>query len=695
MKSKSSTLLRRLLVLYCLLVGWGTLLLGRLVYLQVFQHDKYRTQAEQQQIGFIELSPKRGDILDRHLQELAISVEMDSVFTHPREAGDPLKTARLLSPILRQESKELYKKLTSDRPFAYLERKIAPQQAEQIGRLKLDGIYFQKESKRVYPNRELAAHVLGFVGVDNEGLSGLEYLYNDLIKGKRARVHVRLDALRQSYDRDAQASQSDGNLVVLNIDKAIQYITEQVLETTIRSSKARNGSAMVMDPNSGEVLAMASYPSFNPNLYAGYDEEIRRNRAILEIYEPGSTFKVIPLAAVLNEGLVQPAELIDCQVGTLRLAGKVYQEARHSYGMLTFNEIVAKSSNVGTIKLALRLGEERLYEYVKRFGFGKKTGTELPGEQTGLLRPPSEWSRISMGAISIGQEIGVTPLQMIRAFAALANGGFLVQPRLVRRILTPQGDVVYEPRSAKTRILEADTVAQMREALRLVVKEGTGKSAQLAGYSSAGKTGTAQKFIDGAYSDTRYVASYLGFAPIDRPALCAIVVINEPEGDYYGGQIAAPAFKQIMERSLIHLKIPQDRPLPEPARLELARSKDISITEDPIPPERLEETVQTLMQQQPIRDSERSVTLEIGSFGLPDFSGRSLREVAKESARLGLRLKVSGSGVAVGQRPQPGTQVFKEAVCEVFFSAGAVVRRAEGDASKQLAFKSGGRGQDP
>lgn len=680
--------LNRLLIVYLFLGIWIVGLVIRLIGLQIFESENYRILAERQQIGFIELSPRRGDILDRHLEELAISIQTDSVFAHPKEVANPFQAAQALAKILEQDRQELYKKLISERPFVYLARKISPRQSGELRKLAAHGIYFQKETKRVYPSRELAAHVLGFVGLDNEGLSGLEYLFNDLIKGRRTRVNLRLDALRQSYEREQDTSQNAGNVMVLNLDKTIQYIVEQVLQQTVRSTRAINGSAIVMNPHSGEILAMASYPVFDPNRYQDYHEEIRRNRAILEIYEPGSTFKIVPAAAVLNEDAAEPMETIDCRVGTLRIAGKVYREAKHSYGLLTFNQIVAKSSNVGTIKLALRLGEGKLYRYITSFGFGAQTGIELPGEQSGLLRPPPEWSKLSIGALAIGQELGVTPLQMLRAFAVIANGGDLVKPQLVRQVLTVQGDPVFRSKTEKIRILSQEAAQLAKDALSGVVEEGTGRSAQLNGYSSAGKTGTAQKFIDGRYSHTKYIASYAGFAPVERPALAAIVVINEPEGEYYGALVAAPAFKQIMERCLIHLKAPQDRP----QYMELAAAKNISISEEEFelerfPQEKLEAALETLIQQKPVvQESDHTLTLEVGAFSLPDFSGQNLREAGRLGARLGLRLKASGSGVAVGQRPAPGTQVFRDTVCEVFFSTYA---------TKQVALKSEVRSKDP
>ena len=675
-EKKNTALIYRLLGVYLLLAVWSLILVGRLAQLQLYKSPEYRLKAEQQQIGFIELSPQRGDILDRHLDELAISVRIDSVFAHPREIVEPLPTARALAGVLEQDENELYERLISDRAFVYLARKIPPRQAEQVRELNLAGIFFQEETKRFYPGRDLAAHLLGFTGLDNEGLAGLEYLYNDSIKGKKSRVRLRFDAKRHSYESDARSDHSEGNTIVLNIDSAIQYISEQVLKETVLQTEAVNGSAVVMDPQTGELLAMASFPTFNPNRYSDYDSEDRRNRAILDIIEPGSTFKMVTFSAVLNERLGEPSEVIDCDVDTLSIAGRRYREAVRTFGLLTFNEVLAKSSNIGTIKLGLRLGDETLYQYIRDFGFGEKTGIDLPGEQAGLLRPPSQWSKVSIGALSIGQEIGVTSLQSLRALSAIANGGYLVTPNVVRHILTPAGDVFYQPETSRERILDPETVTRMKEAFSLVTTEGTGKGARLTGYSSGGKTGTAQKFVGGEYSRTRFIASYAGFAPLQEPDLAAIIVINEPRGHYHGGTVAAPAFKQIMERSLIHLRVSRDetpeleqRPVAEMAG-ELADSESVSLKEEQIPVEQLEETVLQLISESPSGpESQGAITVETSTFPLPDFSGLSLRQVAREFAELGLRLKVSGKGVAVGQRPPAGSTVSKNMVCEVFFSS--------------------------
>ena len=672
----------RLLGVYILVATWIVVLLLRLVQLQVWQGKEYRLQGRQQQSAFTDLQSKRGEILDRHLEELAISVQTESVFAHPERVGNALLVAGQLAPVLKQDTDEIYKKLISERPFVYLARKISPHQAARVRALQCQGVALHKENKRFYPASKLAAHVLGFVGTDNLGLSGLEYQYDDRIKGETKRIFLQVDAKRSSYARDAFEDDTSGNRLVLSIDRSIQFIVEQVLERTVTEHRATGGSAIVMNPHNGEILAMASFPSFNPNQFGNASDQERRNRCILDSYEPGSTFKVVTLAAVLNENLATPAELVDCRVGTLRLAGKVYREAKRSFGSLSVNEILAKSSNVGTIKLGLRLGESRLHDYMRRFGFGTKTGIDLPGEQVGLVRPVSQWSKISIGALSIGQELAVTPLQLLRAFSAIANGGYLVTPRVTRQVVSPEGELLFSVPLQRRRILKLLAVDRMKAALAMVVESGTGHRARLAGYSSGGKTGTAQKFIDGHYSKTLFVASYVGFAPLQEPALAAIVIVDEPRGDsYYGGTVAAPAFKQIAERALIHLRVSQDELADSEEEFlmeaksaqrhlaQRARSVDYSLGERELQSRNLEETVLSLMEKGPrLGDSTSEVTVHSGYFQLPDFTGLSMREVAREGARRGLQMQVLGAGLAVGQRPPAGTPVLQDMVCEVFFS---------------------------
>jgi len=672
--------LNRLLLVLLFAAAWFTAILVRLVCLQGFQAEYYRELAADQQWGYVEINPRRGDILDRNLEGLALSVRADFIYAHPEEVEDPNRTALALSELLETNPGELFEKLTSDRPFVYLKRKVPPRVSKQVRALKLAGIGTREESKRVYPNRELACHVLGFVGLDNEGLGGLEYRYNQELVGKKKRVDLRFDARRTSYHRVSQPDPTDGNTLVLTLDRTIQHAAEQVLRRTVEEHGALNGVAIVMDPNNGDVLAMASYPFYNPNNYTEFSASSRRNRAILDLYEPGSTFKAITLAAVLNEGLTNLDEVVDCRVGTARLAGKVYREAKTNFGDLTVAQIFAKSSNVGTVKLGLRLGNEKLHEYVSRFGFGQKTGIELPGEESGLLRPTHQWSKISIGAISIGQEIGVTPVQMIRAMAAIANGGYLINPVIVKQINSPEGDLTDQPKRFRKQIIQPTTISQLKRAMSTVVSEGTGRATQLNGYSSAGKTGTAQKIVDGFYSKDKYVASFVGFAPVADPALIALVVINEPAGIPWGGYVAGPAFKEIMERALIQLRIPQDRPQSPRAtppdmlasvgfsEEEQMPEKDVSVIGKQHLLSNLEETVLNIREGELGSDQENTLTFFLEAPVIPDFTGKNLRDVARECAGLGLRLKISGTGFAVGQRPAPGKRFSKGTLCEVFFT---------------------------
>ncbi|HEV8130010.1 MAG TPA: penicillin-binding protein [Acidobacteriota bacterium] len=668
----------RLFGLASLVLFWVLVIFCRLVHLQLFQHDVLLQKARQQQQGFIEIAPRRGDILDRNLEELAVSVAMDSLYCRPKELEDVRLTAQQLASILGLKEGNLCEKLTSGAPFVYIKRKITPREAEQVRALDAHGIYFQKESKRFYPMQELGSHVIGFVGMDNMGLAGIEYLLDKEIRGDARKVPVTKDARRQILFGAPDENSHAGSIVVLNLDKNIQYIVEQQLSAAVEKFHAAGGASVVINTHTGEVLAMAACPTFNPNQFGSVAPEIRRNRAILDTYEPGSTFKLVTASAALEERVVYPEERINCAVGTVSLGGKIFREAHNSYGILTFNEIITKSSNVGSIKLGLRLGEERFYQYIRKFHFGQTTGIELPGEQSGLLRPPEDWSKLSIGAISIGQEIGVTPLQVACAFATVANGGEWIQPRIINRILSPEGKVIQVQEPRRYRVISADTAAKIRAALGLVVEEGTGKLAKPDGYSAAGKTGTAQKYIDGAYSRTRYIASFVGFAPVEDPALVALVMIDEPKGAIYGGSVAAPVFKEIVERSLVQLRVPQKR-----EGLRFAKSlhgKDLpagSGNEDLSADENeaidVQRVVETALREEPsLQDGGQKGTLVVplleDSQRLPDFKGKSVREVARICSRLGLKLKVTGAGRAVAQRPSAGSIIYGDTVCEVFFN---------------------------
>ncbi len=684
-KNLKKVIFGRLLIVLCLALLWAAGIFARLIYLQGFKSEDYFRQAEGQQQGYIELSPKRGAILDRNLEELATNVKSHSVYTHPHQIEDPLYTSQTLAQILGIPSDKIFEQLTSEASFTYLKRRIPPLEAKQVRDLQLPGIHVTEESRRFYPNMELASHILGFVSVDNDGLGGLEYYYQEELRGRKRMVQLKVDARRNSYLRSSSNEKIEGNILVLTIDRAIQHVTETALRKAVELHGAIDGSAIVMDPRTGQILAMANCPTFNPNDPGKYPPDHRRNRSILDLYEPGSTFKVITMSALLEEGLTTPDEVIDCRAGTARIAGKVYREAKRSFEDLTLTQVIVKSSNVGMVKLALRLGDERLHRYVESFGFGQKTGIDLPGEENGLFRPVSQWSKISIGAISFGQEIGVTPLQMVRAAAAIANGGHLVKPHVVRQILSPAGDLLFNQKLERKRILSEATTRQARQIMTAVVVEGTGRAARLKGYSCAGKTGTAQKIVDGKYSRSKYVGSFIGFAPADDPALVCLVVINEPKGLPWGGRVAGPAFKEIMELTLIHQGGPPDLPVEmvnphiqmaktnKPGTQNRLPESEISDgtfqSEESLLTGHFSETVLTVLESETERRAEsQSLTVNLSTEALPDFKGLTLRQVARDCARHSVRLKITGTGMAVGQRPAPGLPISPGMVCEVFFS---------------------------
>ena len=691
--------IHRLLVVYVIVLGWSVLILVRLLDLQVFKAEAYRDEVAQQVFGFRKLIGRRGEVFDRKLRELAVSLPVKSLSANPRHIENPSEVTRQLAPLIGMEEEQIFDRLKADRVHVPLKRRLDTGVSEKIREMKLKGIYLESESKRFYPANELAGQILGFVGIDGHAWSGVELEYNANLRGTSDQVELSLDARRRSFSSQRSPRSTAGDSLILTLDSTIQFAAEQALRKTSESTQAVNGSVIVMNPQNGEILAMASYPPFDPNRYNTDQTKNQRNLAIQDTYEPGSTFKVVTIAAVLNEGLADLREQLDCQVGTLNLAGKVYREATHSYGQLEVREVLAKSSNVGSIKLALRLGNRRLYDYIKRFGFGEQTGIDLPFEANGLVRPTSEWSKISIGALAIGQELSVTGLQMLRAVSVIANGGYLVEPRVVWQILSPDGRLVAAPETVRRRVISEETARQMREAMSHTVEHGTGSRARLSGFSGGGKTGTAQKFVGEGYSKTKYVASYMGFAPIEEPVLASIVVVNEPVGDYYGGLVAAPVFKEVMERALIKLGVPRDRPdsvqkasyhrQREPGSIRgVSEKRDLSM-------EGLRETVDALVGKGPGGLSEDIVVTRVtDGFDLPDFEGLSLREVAVVSARYGLTLSYMGEGRVVGQRPAPRTLVSPGTVCEVVLSKKGerevATRRARRGASTQVV--SGGRG---
>lgn len=688
MKSRGgqSKLRQRSLLVVIFMVGWILLIIGRLICLQIVQHEALAARAERQRQRVVRISPLRGMIYDRLGRELARSVEVQSVFAVPAELASVAQAATELARVLGLNRSELLQKLSSEREFVWIKRKLSDEEVAAVKSLGLSGIHFVSENKRYYPNRQLAAHVLGYVGIDEVGLDGVELAYDEHLRGQEGYVLVQRDARGRSYGL-AQPPVHKGQDVTLTIDAVIQQETEQALEQAVRHSSAQSGVAIVMQPRTGEILAMASMPRFDPNEFTGSSEQQRRNRAVRDLYEPGSVFKIVTYAAALQERLVGSEDMLDCSGGRVVLAGHVIRDHK-TFSVLSVQEALENSSNVGAIRLGLRLGQQRLGRYIHQFGFGQRTGVELSGEAAGLVRPVQQWSAPSIGAISIGQEIGVTPLQMLAAVAVVANDGVWVQPRLVRAVHSRAGDVITEPEAHTRRVISpqvARTVARMLEG---VVLRGTGKRARLNGYSAAGKTGTAQQFdpATGRYSTHRYVASFAGFAPVNHPQVAVIVVIDGPRGAYHGGQVAAPVFQRIAEMALQYLNVMPDSAKPnvefaawgqafasEETGGAIAETTPTSQSDEPL--------------QQPVQAHSRQATMEVGltrwSNGLataqpaqgheaapvmPSFHGHTLRSVADTCARLGLRLVVVGSGRAVNQTPAPGTPIAIGQTCQVEFA---------------------------
>jgi cell division protein FtsI (penicillin-binding protein 3) len=662
----------RIFILSSFFLIWSLLLVSRFVHLQIFQYTDLSAKAERQQSRSFEISPQRGTIYDRRGRELAVSVNVDSVFAISSEIADKRQAADRLAQALGLKRQTILTKLKATRGFLWLKRKVDYAEAARVKALEMRGVYFEKESKRFYPNRELAAHVLGYVGMDDEGLSGLEFAYQKKIGGSPGRVLLRSDARQRSFS-SVEKPPDAGEDLVLTIDQTLQYLAEQELAAQVKRSSALGGTVIVMEPHSGDILAMASYPAFNPNHYAKYSPEHWRNRAILSIYEPGSTFKIFTAATALEERLTKPDDLIDCMNGAI-VVGKHRIRDHKPYGVLPVREVVAFSSNVGAVQLGFRIGKERFEKYIRSFGFGAPTAVDLPGEAKGLLRPSSQWPTVTLANIAMGQGIGVTPMQLVTAVSAIANGGYRVKPRIVQRTRSGAVEKVsFEPEAARSRILSSRTASELTEMLTGVVKRGTARSSQLEGFSAAGKTGTAQKIDpNGRYSHSRFIASFVGFAPAERPALAMVVTIDEPRGHYYGGEVAAPVFRNIAEQGLRYLAISPDQEL-TPTQVAKRRQLRASIPDlaqdqfEPVnalwegeldAPPAPQAGVLLSPAALPVAEPETAGSFsEAAGIEVPDLRGRSMRAAIAELSKLGLQLGAFGSGLVVEQSPAPASRV--------------------------------------
>jgi len=684
----------RLLIVAGVALLWMTTVFGRLGSLQLIRHSDYLVRAQRQQQRTIEITPKRGAIYDRNMHPLAMSVPVESAFAVPSEIGDnKAMAARLLSGVLGIPRDVLETRFESGGSFVWILRKLPPDKAEAVRALNLKGVYLQGENQRYYPKRELASHVLGFVDLDEKGLGGIEYGLDSTIRGKSEKIVVMADARQRWFDGGA-AQKDQGANVVLTIDEKIQYIAERELAAAIAKTHALAGTVIVQNPNNGAILALTNWPKFNPNSPNDVKSEARMDRAVSAIYEPGSTFKLITLAAAFDQNLIRPEEVFNCENGAVYVAGHRIRDHK-PFGLLTVSDILAQSSDVGAIKIAIRVGAPKFYEYIRAFGFGQQTGVDLPGESRGMLRRLENWTPVSIGSISMGQEVGVTPLQLVTAVSSIANGGTLYKPHVVAELR--RGDQpmpltgAVAPGEPKE-VIRPETAATLRRLMEGVVLNGTGKLARLDGWTAAGKTGSAQKIdpATGRYSPTQLIASFTGFAPINDPAVTILVSLDSPVGPHEGGMVAAPVFKRIAEQVLPYLDVPRDVPLSpkliqasykHPEVDESATLEDFTPVDFAAQPDR-PPAQEKNSQPEPAKPSITVALDEGGDIAVPDFRGKTMRDVTEMCLRLGLEPVLVGSGFAVDESPTDGAKVRRGAKITVRFGTSEEAAKVTGKAAK-------------
>jgi cell division protein FtsI (penicillin-binding protein 3) len=657
----------RVLVAAALFAVWAVAIQSRLVWLQVYRHEAMLAEANAQKDRTRTVNPRRGDIVDRRGRLLATSVDAVSICAMPKEIGDPAAVVKAVCEALgncTKKERELFAQRLSQRSrdFAYLRRQVSLEEAARviarIDALKLPGIITEPEPRRYYPNRELAAHVLGYVGTDHRGLAGIEQSYNSKISGTPGSLMVEVDPSGNAFSR-VEKPPVQGDTIELTIDAQLQHIAERELERGVKKHRAEGGSVIIMDPRTGEVLSMANYPPVNPNVYKEYAGELWMNRAVQGVYEPGSTFKVVTASAAMEERVFSPADLIDASAGVWRLGSRRVTEAKnHNYGVLSFTDVLVKSSNVGAIKIGLGVGRDRMGRYVRRFGFGERLSGDLPGETRGLLTDPSGWSQSTLASVSMGYEIGVTPLQMAAAVSSVANGGVLVQPRLVRarRHGATRTEVV--PLDLR-RTISRETAAELVAIMEQVVEEGTAKSARVPGYTVAGKTGTASKIVNRRYSPTDFHASFVGFVPSRQPAFTILVVVDAPHaGQHYGGQVAAPIFQRIADASL--------------------RLAGVAPTINPLPPVLVRASAAGVSSSEIVRTAAAAgppqISVLVGPPTVPDVRGLGAREAARRLVRLGLVPRLTGDGIVIDQDPVAGSVLEPGRPCRLWLGRVAPAR---------------------
>ena len=706
---------------------WGGAICLRLVYLQIFCYGQYEQRAQHEQQRTFDVAARRGVIYDRSGHELAMSISVDSAFAVPSEIPDLPGTLSLIAHITKDDPRELLAQCEGHTTFCWLARKADPETADRIRALNLRGIHFLKESKRFYPKGDLAAQVIGYVGTDGKGLSGIEREFNAETSAQPGQMTISVDA-HKTWFSSVEKESVPGENIVLTIDQQIQYIAERELDAAMQQTHAESGTVVVENPHTGEILALANRPTFDPNDSREITSKKLINHAVSDVYEPGSTFKLVTIAAALEEKLTRPDEVVDCQMGSIVFNGMRIRDSK-PHGLLSVADVLAESSDVGAIKIGMRLGDDRFYKYIREFGFGQRTGIELPHETRGLSESPIHWSRVSIAAISMGQEIGITPLQLVGLISTMANDGVRVPPRIVAGTTEPQNApqlIAFHPVEQR-RVISQLTAAEMRQMMQGVVLHGTGRKALLEGYSSAGKTGTAQKEDPDtkAYSRTKYVATFAGFAPVNNPAITVAVILDSAVGLHQGGQICAPVFQRIAQQVLEYLHVPHDVELPQSRQLLLAQRKmkeqDLAEgspdhpgetldsteaatsdsmpaeAEAPVPtqpmagdsngivpaairerapsapiltPESPPATTAKLEPAAPTRlPNSGTVVLDVeqGGIVVPSFLGKSVRAAVEIAEQNGLNVDAVGSGVARQQSPPPGAHVATGSTVTVTF----------------------------
>lgn len=697
----------RMLVVAIVLFTWMLAIFFRLAWLQIARHDEFIGHAAKNQQKEIAVKAPRGEITDRNEIPFAQTVLRESLYADPRMLKQEKQRAdfiKALAPPLGYKEPELASLLNSNNSQVWLKRPLPFDMSFELRQVirknRIGAASFVKEAARYYPNEKLAAHVIGSVDKDGKGLEGLEKRLDDKLRGQDGKLEIEQDALGNAVNR-LDTSALSGARVVTTIDSVLQHKVEVILEETLKATKARSVSAIVLDPATGEVLSLANAPTFDPNIRPKVLDEARRNRAITDAYEPGSVFKLVAYAGAIEEGLTNPNEQLNCQGGTITLGKHVFHDSHLGMGVVTVETAFGKSSNVGAIKTAQKLGEERFYQWIRRFGFGDKSGLDLPGEVKGFLRPTSSWHNDSIGSLAIGQEISVTALQTLQAYATIANRGEWVKPHVVKQIKAADGRVLAETQIEKKRVISERTAEQMTTMMRFVVDEGTGKAAgKLAGYTAAGKTGTPQKFVKGVgYNSGKFTPTFVGFVPATKPRFAIIVLIDEPVGLHQGGQISAPVFNLIAEAALtdyliepdderfqaelaekiekakvkeaqeaaeLATKTPKPAPTAVPAQPFVAAAANVKPTSKTVvtPP------TAARADKAPSKGAAPQTELRSGliaSVVMPDLRGQGMRAVALACSKLSLRPKLSGSGQAIKQAPQAGARVKPGDACVVEF----------------------------